>query len=115
MRMFDRKGSESYLVRDIGVTRWEQYELGGTMPFQAMWYTVPPGSHSPRDQHPEMELSLVVAGTAHVEVAGVITEVGHGAAFLFDSEEAHIVHNRSEDTPLTIFSSYWHPGGEQHA
>jgi quercetin dioxygenase-like cupin family protein len=107
MRIFDRLSSRSYHVHDVLVMRWDQFELGDEMPFQAMWYTVPAGSHSPRDQHPESELSLVVSGTAHVEASGQTTEVGQGSAFLLDSHEPHVVHNRSTDTPLTIFSAYW--------
>ena len=109
MRTFDSVSSESYLVEDISVIRFEQYEIADLMPFQAMWYTVPPGSASPRDQHPEPELSVVVRGTAHVEAGGQTAEIRHGSAFLLDSEEGHIVHNRSTDTPLTIFSAYWMP------
>jgi mannose-6-phosphate isomerase-like protein (cupin superfamily) len=74
-----------------------------------MWYTVPPGASSVRDCHPEPELSIVVAGTGFVEVASGSTEVAVGSAFLLDSEEAHVIHNRTEDTPLTIFSAYWMP------
>ena len=33
----------------------------------------------------------------------------HGSAFLLDSEEAHVVHNRSTEAPLVVFSAYWMP------
>jgi mannose-6-phosphate isomerase-like protein (cupin superfamily) len=110
MRTFDSGKSTFAEVGPIQVARWEQqYQFGTTLPFGAMWYTVPPGASSVRDCHPEPELSIVVAGTGFVEVASGITEVGVGSAFLLDSEEAHIVHNRTEDGSLTIFSAYWMP------
>jgi len=74
-----------------------------------MWYSVPSGSESPVDQHPELELSVVVAGTAHVTVGGEEYEVGQGNAFLLGTTEAHVVRNRSADVPLTVFSAYWMP------
>jgi quercetin dioxygenase-like cupin family protein len=113
MRMFDRLSSRGYHVQDILVMRWDQFELDDEMPFQAMWYTVPPGSQSPPDQHPEPELSLVISGTAHVDAGGTVTEVPPGCAFLLDSQEGHVVANRSTDTPLTIFSAFWMPAGDR--
>ena len=96
MRTFDSGKSDFAEVGPIQVARWEQqYQFGTTLPFGAMWYTVPPGASSVRDCHPEPELSIVVAGTGFVEVASGITEVGVGSAFLLDSEEAHVVHNRT--------------------
>jgi mannose-6-phosphate isomerase-like protein (cupin superfamily) len=74
-----------------------------------MWYTVPPASSSPRDCHPELELSVVISGNAAVEASGEITEVPAGSCFLLDSEEAHVIHNRSPETPLFIFTTYWMP------
>ncbi|HTZ42486.1 MAG TPA: cupin domain-containing protein [Jatrophihabitans sp.] len=111
MRTFDTNRTEFKQVGPITVARWEeQYPIpDGEMPFGAMWYTVPPGSASVRDCHPELELSIVVAGTAHVETGGRITEVTAGNAFLLDSEEAHVIHNRAADQPVTIFSGYWMP------
>ena len=110
MRTFETSRTEFQQVGPVTVARWEQYRIGeGVMPFGAMWYTVPPASSSARDCHPELELSIVVAGTAHVEVGGAITEIGAGNAFLLDSEEAHIVHNRDADQPVMIFSGYWMP------
>ena len=70
---------------------------------------VPAGQSSLLDCHPEQELSIVVAGTAFVEVNSTTTEVPQGSAILFDSEEAHIIHNRDQNAPLTIFSAYWMP------
>jgi mannose-6-phosphate isomerase-like protein (cupin superfamily) len=98
--------------QDVGVVdvrRWEPFGLGDRLPFFAMWYTVPPGESSPRDCHPEVELSIVVQGTAFVDISGEITEVPTGGGFLLGSEEAHVVHNRSADTPLIVFSAYWWP------
>jgi mannose-6-phosphate isomerase-like protein (cupin superfamily) len=74
-----------------------------------MWYTVPPDACSPRDCHPELELSVVVSGRASVEASGEITDVDQGSAFLLGSEEAHVIHNRSADRPLLIFTTYWMP------
>jgi mannose-6-phosphate isomerase-like protein (cupin superfamily) len=91
------------------VARWEQYGLQDTMPFGAMWYTVPAGQSSLLDCHPELELSIVVEGTAFVECNATVTEVPRGAAILFESEESHVIHNRALDAPLTIFSAYWLP------
>ncbi|TWD83536.1 cupin domain [Kribbella amoyensis] len=109
MRTFELVSGESLFVNDLRVVRWEQYGLGAELPFQAMWYSVPPGSESPTDQHPELELSIVVAGTAHVLVGGEVREVPQGDAFLLGSEEAHVVQNRSADEVLTVFSAYWYP------
>ena len=112
MRTFDSNSAESATVGPLEVARWEQYGLTGELPFGAMWYSVPAGSSSLRDCHPELELSIVVAGTASVESAGTVTEVPQGGAFLLDSDEAHIVHNNHQAGPLTIFSAYWMPLGE---
>lgn len=101
--------AETYAVGTVDVARWEQYGFDEILPFQAMWYTVPPGDSSPRDCHPEIELSVVVTGTASVEAGGAITEAPVGSAFLLDSNEAHVIHNRG-DEPLLIFTQYWMPG-----
>ena len=109
MRTFDLSTGADQYVKDLRVVRWEQYGLERELPFQAMWYSVPPGSESPRDQHPELELSVVVAGTAHVLVGGREYEVPQGNAFLLGTTEAHVVVNRSADAELTVFSAYWMP------
>jgi quercetin dioxygenase-like cupin family protein len=106
VRTFDCRTPETTPVGVVDVARWEQYDLGDALPFQAMWYSVPAGQSSPRDQHPEVELSLVVSGTAYVEAGGEVTEVGTGSAFLLDSGEAHVVHNLAA-APLMVFSAYW--------
>jgi len=109
MRHFVRGSADSYSVGVVDVARWEQYELGDRLPFQAMWYTVPPDSSSPRDCHPEVELSVVISGTASVETGEAVTEVAAGSCFLLDSSEAHVIHNRSADVPLQVFTTYWMP------
>ena len=109
MRRFANDLPETAAIGTVGVARWEKYSLGDVLPFQAMWYTVPPGGSPPQDCHPEVELSIVISGTATVEVKGKITDVPAGSAFLLDSREAHIVHNRSRDIPLMVFSAYWMP------
>ena len=115
MRHFASGSAESYAVGVVDVARWEQYSLEDTLPFQAMWYTVPPASSSPEDCHPEYELSVVVSGTASVEASGQITDVAKGSCFLLDSREAHVIHNRSADEPLFIFTTYWMPGAVRAA
>jgi quercetin dioxygenase-like cupin family protein len=110
MRHFVRGAAESRSVGPVDVARWEQYFLGNALPFQAMWYSMAPGITSPRDCHPEVELSIVIDGTASVEVGGEITEVRAGSAFLLGSEEPHIIHNRSAGEELLVFSAYWMPG-----
>ena len=109
MRTFDSYSADSTRVGPLEIARWEQYGLQATMPFGAMWYTVPAGQSSLLDRHPELELSIVVQGTAFVESNGRTTEVPRGSAILFDSEEPHVVHNRDQASPLTILSAYWMP------
>jgi quercetin dioxygenase-like cupin family protein len=109
MRHFASDSAESSPVGVVDVARWEQYSLEDTLPFQAMWYTVPPDSSSPQDCHPDVELSVVISGRAWVEASGQVTEVAPGSAFLLDSEEAHVIHNRSGDDPLLVFTTYWMP------
>jgi mannose-6-phosphate isomerase-like protein (cupin superfamily) len=109
MRHFVSETADSYAVGVVDVARWEQYGLDGTLPFQAMWYSLPPNSSSPQDRHPEVELSVVVSGTASVETGGEVTDVAQGSCFLLDSEEAHVIHNRSADERLRVFTTYWMP------
>lgn len=108
MRHLTGETAESYVTGGVDVTRWEQFGLADTLPFQAMWYSVPPRSSSPTDRHPELELSVVVDGTAAVEAGGRVTEVAQGSCFLLDSDEPHVIHNRS-DTPLRVFTTFWMP------
>jgi mannose-6-phosphate isomerase-like protein (cupin superfamily) len=109
MRVFDRANSQSIQEGVLELVRWEQFGVDESLPFGAMWYTVAPMSSSPADEHFEGELSIVLNGHAHVEAGGRITEVSQGNAFLLDGDEPHIIHNRSADTPLLIFSAYWDP------
>ena len=109
MRQFGQESARSSPTGVVDVARWEQFSLGQALPFGAMWYTVPPGTSSPQDCHPESELSIVLRGTASVETGGELTDVTAGSAFLLDSGEAHIIHNKSADQPLLVFSSYWMP------
>ncbi len=109
MRHFAADSADSYKAGVVDVARWEQFSLGDALPFQAMWYTVPPASSSPQDCHPEVELSVVVSGTASVEASGHVTDVAQGSCFLLSSEEAHVIHNRSVDAPLMVFTTYWMP------
>jgi mannose-6-phosphate isomerase-like protein (cupin superfamily) len=109
MRHFISDTAEASAIGFVDVARWDQYGLGDTMPFEAMWYTVPPNSSPPEDRHPEVELSIVIAGTASVQTGDVVTDVPRGQAFLLDSREGHVIHNRSLDTPLVVFSAYWMP------
>ncbi|GIG56168.1 hypothetical protein Lfu02_05400 [Longispora fulva] len=109
MRQFSSDSAESSAIGVVDVARWEQYGLDGRMPFQAMWYTIPPGGSGPRDGHPELELSIVVSGVATVETADQVADVAVGSAFLLDSGEGHVIHNRSTDVALVVFSAYWMP------
>lgn len=111
MRVFDRNAAESHAVEGVQVTRWEQYQLEGTLPFQAMWYEVPAGGTAPLDRHPEWELSVVVSGVAEVQAGGSTQVVGRGGSFLLPGDEAHVVRNGSTDQPLLVFSAYWMPTG----
>ncbi|WP_432972614.1 cupin domain-containing protein [Dactylosporangium sp. CA-233914] len=108
MRTYQLGRGPNQPVGDVDVFRWDGYEGVGAMPFRAMWYQVPAGGSSPADQHPELELSIVVAGAGAVEVDGrAPVEVRTGDAFLLETEERHVVHNRRPDEPLVVFSAYW--------
>ena len=109
MRHFVSDSAESYAVGVVDVARWDQFGLSDVLPFEAMWYTVAPSSSSPQDRHPEVELSVVISGTASVETGGQVVDVRPGSAFLLDSDEAHVIHNRSGEVPVTVFTTYWMP------
>ena len=115
MHVFDKSTAVGTADGVLEVTRWEQFQATSSLPFGAMWYSVAPASSSPVDQHPDAELSIVLVGDAEVETGGVVTKVCQGSAFLLDGGEAHVVHNRSADTPLQILSAYWIPGAERGA
>src|SRR5580765_4329724 len=93
MRVIDRGAMPAALAGRVEVNRWPSADPPAAMPFQAMWYAVPPATSSPTDQHPETELSLVISGRGLVEVAGRTWKVSSGNAFLLDSNEPHTVHN----------------------
>ena len=109
VRHLTKEASEPFAVGVVEVFPWDKFSLGLQLPFGAQWYTLPPGSISPQDCHPEVELSIVVTGTASVEASGEITDVAAGGAFLLDPEEAHIIHNRAADQPLMVFTTFWLP------
>lgn len=109
MREFDNTMADTYTVGDVKVARWEQYGLRDLMPFDAMWYVVPPGSSTPVDCHPEIELSIVASGCGVVRNGDSSVKVCPGMAFLLESEEDHTVCNDSTDEPLVVFSAYWMP------
>ena len=48
MRHFASDSADSPAVGRVDVAWWEQFGPDGTLPFQAVWYTVPPDSCSPR-------------------------------------------------------------------
>jgi quercetin dioxygenase-like cupin family protein len=109
MRLYERASGPIQRVGDVDVFRWESYDGVDVLPFQAMWYVVPPGRTSPPDHHPELELSVVVRGAARVLADGQTFDVAPGGAFLLDSGESHVVHNRSDTEPLVVFSAFWMP------
>lgn len=93
----------------IQVGRWSQYAGTDALPFDAMWCVVPPGSRTERDRHPEVELAVVVNGDATFESGDTTVDALQGAAVLLSSNEQHIVHNRSDVSPLVMLSIYWLP------
>jgi mannose-6-phosphate isomerase-like protein (cupin superfamily) len=115
MRKFDNTTAGTYAVGDVDVARWEQYGLGDLMPFQAMWYVVAPGASTPIDRHPELELSIVISGSAVVHAGDESIEVGGGDAFLLDGDEDHWVRNRGTEHPVVVFSAYWMPAADVSA
>ena len=109
MRHLIKEATEPYAIGVVDVYPWDKLPVGHHLPFGCLWYTLPPESTSKQDCHPEVELSIVVSGTASVEASGEITDVAAGGIFLLDPEEAHIIHNRSSDQPLMVFTTYWMP------
>lgn len=111
VRVLERTSARTQHVAGLRITRWAQFGIEDQLPFQAMWYAVPPSGSTYQDCHPEAELSLVVTGIATVEALGGLAEVRQGEAFLLPAGEPHVVHNRSEDADLVVFSAYWLPAG----
>jgi mannose-6-phosphate isomerase-like protein (cupin superfamily) len=93
----------------IRIGRWTQYQDLGKLPFDAMWCVIPPGGSSQEDHHPEIEFAVVVDGHASYRSAGEDVDAPAGSVILLSPEERHVIHNRSQDQPLTILSIYWLP------
>jgi mannose-6-phosphate isomerase-like protein (cupin superfamily) len=93
----------------IQVGRWAQYAGIGDTPFGAMWCLVPPGGHTDTDCHSEREMWIVVSGNAEVRLPDRSAPALTGSAVLLDSEEPHVLVNRSETEPLVVLSLYWEP------
>lgn len=96
----------------IQVGRWTQYPDLGQLPFGAMWCRVEPGASSEPDRHPEVEMAIVVGGTARYVSEGTTVEAEQGSVILLDPQERHVIHNDSAQAPVTILSLYWMPGGD---
>ncbi|MEV0622097.1 cupin domain-containing protein [Nonomuraea sp. NPDC050404] len=109
MRKLD--GFSAALDREHGIQigRWSQYDGLPGLPFGAMWCVIPPASASAEDRHPEVELAVVMSGSADLTVAGRRDTGGPGTAFLFEPEEPHVIVNPSTDEPLMVLSIYWMP------
>lgn len=99
----------------IRVGRWERYPGLTALPFGAMWCVVDPGASSQPDRHPEVEMAVVVGGTARYAGDGGTVEAEAGSVVLLDPGEGHVIHNVSAQEPLTILSLYWLPGGVDDA
>jgi mannose-6-phosphate isomerase-like protein (cupin superfamily) len=99
----------------IQIGRWEQYAGIGDTPFGAMWCVVPPGGRSAVDRHSERELWVIVQGNADVECDQLTQAALTGSAVLLESEEPHVMINRSADEPLVVLSLYWEPEAEAEA
>ena len=115
----------------VRVGRWAQYPANKLLPFDAMWCRVPAGGRTERDCHPEIELAVVVNGSAAFESpaaadaatgatadddgtgadsgTGAMTDAPQGTAVLLHGNEPHVVHNKSADEPLILLSIYWLP------
>ena len=93
----------------IEIGRWTQYAGLGETPFGAMWCVVPPGGRSAIDCHSERELWVIVQGDADVESDGRTEPAPNGSAVMLDSQEPHVMVNRSPAEPLVVLSLYWEP------
>jgi quercetin dioxygenase-like cupin family protein len=98
--------TEEYGIR---IGRWTQYPETEAFPFDAMWCVLPPGARAAEDRHPEMELAVVVNGSAVFESGETTIDAAPGAAVLLSSNERHVVRNRSDESPLVVLSVYWLP------
>ncbi len=52
---------------------------------------------------------VVVSGNAEVQLPGRTETALTGNAVLLDSQEPHVLVNRSADEPLVVLSLYWEP------
>ncbi|MFK8849708.1 cupin domain-containing protein [Streptomyces sp. Ac-502] len=100
---------ESQLSQEygIGIGRWEEHPKKQPLPFDAMWCRIPAHSESAPDEHPEVELAVVVGGTAVFTVDGTEVTAGPGTAVLLSPGERHVIKAAGE--PVRILSVYWLP------
>lgn len=117
MRTYSTAGADLTHEYGIEIGRWAQYPGAQDLPFGAMWCVIPPGGHSHEDCHPEVELAVVVSGTARFELPAdpeSSADAPLGTAVLLDPNERHVYHNASQDAPLVLLSLYWMPEGGPH-
>jgi mannose-6-phosphate isomerase-like protein (cupin superfamily) len=110
MRVF--AGDSARLEPEFGIMagRWEQqYSDTGDMPFGAMWCVTPPGGQSDPDQHSQRELVVIVSGSAEVHAGDSQQTAQAGNVVLLESEERHVVVNKSTTDPLVTLNLYWEP------
>ncbi|HLX51152.1 MAG TPA: cupin domain-containing protein [Streptosporangiaceae bacterium] len=104
-------GDSARLEPEFGILagRWTQYSDIGDLPFGAMWCVTPPGGKSDPDQHSQRELVVIVSGSAEVQAGGSQQTAHTGNVVLLESEEQHVVVNRSGTDPLVTLNLYWEP------
>ena len=104
-------GYSAQLEPEFGILagRWTQYPDIGDLPFGAMWCVTPPGGKSDPDQHSQRELVVIVSGSAEVHAGGSQQTAQTGNVVLLESEEQHVVVNRSDTDPLLTLNLYWEP------
>ncbi|MGK5637066.1 cupin domain-containing protein [Streptomyces sp. URMC 126] len=100
---------ESQLSQEygIGIGRWEHRPTKQPLPFDAMWCRVPAHGKSAPDEHPEVELAVVVGGTAVFTVEGEEVTARPGTAVLLSPGERHVI--TAAEEPVCILSVYWLP------
>jgi mannose-6-phosphate isomerase-like protein (cupin superfamily) len=109
MRIF--AGESAQLEPEFGILagRWSQYPELGHLPFGAMWCVTPPGGQSDVDQHSQREFVVVVSGSAEFQAGDDKQPVQTGNVVLLESEEPHVMVNRSATDPLVTLNLYWEP------
>lgn len=109
MQLFS--GDTARLEPELGILagRWTQYPEVGDLPFGAMWCVTPPGGQSDPDQHSQRELVVIVSGTADIKAGQAEQAAMAGNVVLLESEEPHVVVNRSATEPLITLNLYWEP------